>query len=204
MKRSLKEARETRQLLLDTALELFSRDGYANVSVQQIAAAASLTKGAVYHHFHDKADLFLELVKQTTEELECTIAQALQPGGLSLEQQLTEALTRILQLLEQSPRYRLCVGLILHGPVNLQGLERVQAYLTAHRVQQRALLIGLFEPAARAGKLRSGVTPEVAAEAILAYQHGLHRQWLLHASFSLQSELVPLVDVLVAGLFRES
>jgi AcrR family transcriptional regulator len=48
----------TRRAVLDAARALFGRQGYAQTSVDQIAAAARVTKGAVYHHFANKEALF--------------------------------------------------------------------------------------------------------------------------------------------------
>jgi AcrR family transcriptional regulator len=44
--------------LLSAARELFAQDGYAATSLDAIAAAASVTKGALYHHFDSKRDVF--------------------------------------------------------------------------------------------------------------------------------------------------
>jgi AcrR family transcriptional regulator len=52
------EAQATRDALIRAALELFSRRGYADVGTEEIAARAKVTRGALYHHFADKRDLF--------------------------------------------------------------------------------------------------------------------------------------------------
>jgi AcrR family transcriptional regulator len=44
--------------LIEAAASLFGRDGYAATSIDAVAAAAGLTKGAAYHHFPGKAALF--------------------------------------------------------------------------------------------------------------------------------------------------
>ena len=49
---------ETERRLRAVAAALFSEHGYAGVSVEHVAAAAGLTRGAVYHHFSDKRGLF--------------------------------------------------------------------------------------------------------------------------------------------------
>lgn len=53
---------QTRERLLDAALEVFSRRGYHAASVDEIAAEASLSKGAVYSNFSSKEDVFLALI----------------------------------------------------------------------------------------------------------------------------------------------
>jgi AcrR family transcriptional regulator len=53
---------QTRERLLDAALEVFSRQGYYAASVDEVAAQAGFSKGAVYSNFSSKEDLFLALM----------------------------------------------------------------------------------------------------------------------------------------------
>jgi AcrR family transcriptional regulator len=55
--------------IVRSAYRLFAEQGYANVSVDDIAADANLTKGAVYYGFKDKRDLFHAACKQVLTEI---------------------------------------------------------------------------------------------------------------------------------------
>ena len=57
---------ETRARLLDAAEEVFVRDGYESAQLDEIAALADRSKGAVYTHFKSKEDLFLALFEHRT------------------------------------------------------------------------------------------------------------------------------------------
>jgi AcrR family transcriptional regulator len=61
MQREEKSER-SRRLLLDVALELFSHRGYGATSVREIADAARVSTGSVYHHFPDKESIFRTLL----------------------------------------------------------------------------------------------------------------------------------------------
>lgn len=53
---------ETRNTILEAALDLFSQNGYDTTSVAEICQNAQISKGAFYHHFASKQDLFLALM----------------------------------------------------------------------------------------------------------------------------------------------
>jgi len=71
------EARATRERLVDTALELFSESGYAAVGTEEIVRRAELTRGALYHHFSDKRDLFRAVHERVEQELVGRIAASM-------------------------------------------------------------------------------------------------------------------------------
>lgn len=81
MSRRLPRGQETRERILTEALRLFAERGYARVSVEEIAEAASVTKGAVYHWFADKDDLGRELQHDLYERLTAQSLRALDPGA---------------------------------------------------------------------------------------------------------------------------
>ena len=60
---------DKKQELMDKAMHLFSLKGFAQTSVQEIAHAAGISKGAFYKHYESKESLFIELLKRHQEEL---------------------------------------------------------------------------------------------------------------------------------------
>lgn len=71
---SVKETRAeraegTRRALCHHARALFARDGYAETSTDEIVRRAGLTKGALYHHFENKRDLYRAVVEEMSREL---------------------------------------------------------------------------------------------------------------------------------------
>src|SRR5574339_1110092 len=58
VRRTKEEAQETRSRILDAAERVFHEKGVAHASLEDIAAAAEVTRGAIYWHFKDKAELF--------------------------------------------------------------------------------------------------------------------------------------------------
>ena len=62
--------------LVDAARELFSRDGYAATSLAAVAARANVTKGAVYHHFDGKQQLFEAVFTREVERIATPLVAA--------------------------------------------------------------------------------------------------------------------------------
>jgi AcrR family transcriptional regulator len=69
--------RATRAALLAAARRLFAERGYEDVPADEIAAAAGVTRGALYHHFADKRDLFEAVFEEVEAELTDEVAQIL-------------------------------------------------------------------------------------------------------------------------------
>lgn len=67
--RNVLRAEATRKALLAAARELFAERGFAATNTDQIVKKAGLTRGALYHHYKDKRDLFRALREQIAEEL---------------------------------------------------------------------------------------------------------------------------------------
>lgn len=69
VKRKQVRSAATREALLESARGLFGQRGYTNVSIDEIASTAGATKGAFYHHFQDKRDLFQHVAEQIEQEI---------------------------------------------------------------------------------------------------------------------------------------
>jgi AcrR family transcriptional regulator len=74
-------AEATRRAVLDAARSLFGRQGYAQTSVDEIADAARVTKGAVYHHFAGKEALFRAVYAEVEADAQ---ARAMRAGNAEM------------------------------------------------------------------------------------------------------------------------
>src|SRR5436190_21625411 len=61
---------DSRHGLMNVAIDCFAKHGYAASSIDRIAKAAGVTKGALYYHFKDKEELLLEAVKNRVGQFE--------------------------------------------------------------------------------------------------------------------------------------
>ena len=78
----------TKRALVEAALERFASQGYAGSSLDEIVAAARVTKGALYHHFKGKQDLFeaafMEVEEQASERIRSAISTIPDPWEKAL------------------------------------------------------------------------------------------------------------------------
>ena len=54
---------ETRKLILDAAYQVFAEKGYGQATIDDIIGACGISKGALYHHFASKEELFKALLE---------------------------------------------------------------------------------------------------------------------------------------------
>ena len=75
-RRKLEQSQATRAALIRTARKLFARLGYAATDIETVARRTRVTRGALYHHFKDKQDLFSAVFDLEEQKLAQTIGEA--------------------------------------------------------------------------------------------------------------------------------
>jgi AcrR family transcriptional regulator len=70
-------AAETRDALIAAARPLFAAQGFAEVALEAIVRTAGVTRGALYHHFADKTELFAAVFEQVEEEVAVRMGEAI-------------------------------------------------------------------------------------------------------------------------------
>lgn len=179
-RKTKQEAQETRYHLLDAAEHLFLRQGVSRTSLQQIAEAAGLTRGAVYWHFKDKAELFQAMMDRATMPLE--EGMSLQSAGEAPPLTLTElrwGLVNIFHCAVHNERTRrvfeIAMKKVEYTGELLALQERKLLAMQGWRAQNRAA----FERAIAEGLLPAGLNVSLAAVALVALVDGLLHQWVI-------------------------
>jgi AcrR family transcriptional regulator len=196
MRRTQEEAEQTRQDLLDAALTIFSQKGYTATRLEDIARASSVTRGAIYHHFGSKSDLFLALMEEATEVGNSAIDKAVSEGGAFVEV-VTRILVYTFNLVEDDRRFSEVMALQLTTP-DVEALAQ-RRYDEAQELVQS--ISGFFRVIIEQGELRPGLDPEIAARAFLGYQNGLAMLWLANReAFSIKDIAPELAKIFVHGI----
>jgi AcrR family transcriptional regulator len=109
----------TRRALVEVAMRLFTAQGYAGTSLDQIVAGARVTKGALYHHFDGKQALFESVFEKVEDRCTKTVTKALRNTGDPWDKAMV-GLRAFLEVV-QEPAYRRIV--VQEGP-SVLGYER--------------------------------------------------------------------------------
>jgi TetR/AcrR family transcriptional regulator, repressor of the mexAB-oprM multidrug resistance operon len=186
-RRTREEAEDTRAALLDAAEQVFYAKGVARASLQEIARAAGLTRGALYWHFADKADLFramLERVHLPFEELVEAIP-ASQRTDSTLETIHLASLVA-LERMEQ-PRFRRIHAILIHRCEIFDDIDPV-SMMREMSGCARDNTLERFHAAEAAGELRQGLDAETANLLFHCTLRGLLHTWHLDTeAFSLRT-----------------
>jgi len=200
MRRTKEEAAVTRATVLKAALSVFSAKGYAAATLDDVAKAAKVTRGAIYWHFKGKADLYNTLVEEMSARGASIVQQAVAEGGT-----LIDILRRVFisqcALIEDDKEARAVMELALfktgHNPDLQAGREK--------QIEAGNALIAGIADAMRMGVgqgiLRDDIDPIDMARAFLAFENGAIQQWLASPnSYSLKKSAESFAEILIKGL----
>lgn len=191
--------RRKQNSILDAARAVFSRDGYADSSVDDVASEAGIAKGTVYLYFKSKEDLYLS-----------ALLRDIQAFGASARQQMDAAPTlrdKFAAFLQVRLDYcrahrnffriylteysKMCV----ETPISKQ-LRRLQRENLRH-------LAGLIDDAVERGEIRPVPSPALAAKLFDMARGLVERQLLGWKEFQVQDEIAFATDLLWRGIARQ-
>lgn len=204
MKRTKEEAAVTRAALLKAALTVFSTKGYAAATLDDVAKAAHVTRGAIYWHFKSKADLYNSLVQEFSARSAVIVQEAVGEGGTLIEI-LGRVFVRVCTTIEEDKETRAVMELTLFKT----GLD--PELQTGRRKQieaGNALLQGIagaMRQGIEQGILRNDIDPADMARAFIAFENGAIQLWLLSPkSFSLKESAQSFAKILIDGLKKQT
>jgi TetR/AcrR family acrAB operon transcriptional repressor len=152
-------AENGRRDLMDIAIDCFARYGYQGASIDRIAKAAGLSKGAIYYHFKDKEELLFEAVKNRVSQFERRVTSDL--GGLPDAVAALRRVTAVcLEHATKSNHRRLIVTLMVEA---LDTNARLSTQFRDMMRRFRGFLRGIIEVGQRQGVFRSDVNAGTAA-----------------------------------------
>lgn len=196
MARKTKEqAQETRNLILDTAEQVFQRQGVSHTSLSDIANSAGMTRGAIYWHFENKVDLFnqmharVHLPIQAIAE-ESTSADEPDPLG-----RLRDLLVFVLIETVRNEHQQRVLDVLFHRCEFVSEMGELVDQLTGYFLDGIARTERSLRNAITRGQLAHDLDTHRAAVALNTHIHGLITCWLMMPNgFDLEADAEALVD----------
>jgi TetR/AcrR family acrAB operon transcriptional repressor len=189
------EAALTRHRIVECARQVFSREGVTNTSLDHVAKEAGVTRGAVYWHFRDKADLFMAVRQQTGTLLrfdDFRTGDALE----RLESGMQAALDRLRTDRQALETYEVmlwkCEYVGAFAGVRKDLMSASSLFLTE--------VTELYDEAVRMKQAPANLDPALAARETLCFYAGLLKLWLAdETGVTVRTEVRQLIARHVAG-----
>src|SRR3954451_1923837 len=134
---------ERRALIEDAATRLFAQRGYAATSVEDIVAAAGVSKPMLYRHFESKRDLCVALLERYRDELVAAPLAKVDPAASDWREQIASMGDAWLAWVEENPDAARLLLAPIHGDPEV---ERAQRELHARQSQTQAALLRELAP----------------------------------------------------------
>lgn len=201
MRKTKEDADKTRAAILKAALEVFYRKGVSRATLADIGKEAGVTRGAIYWHFKDKVDLFLQLhehIAATTHFREGGWAD----DSIQTLADLREFLLRWFRLFFDNPTVHKFVILIFS---RMEYIDDFKAFWDYEQQYQQHCVSDLEKVVARLkenGEIRPDISSRYAARYIYGFFNGTYDAFSIdEKEFVGCDELEEVVDEFMA-LFR--
>ena len=191
----------TREALLNAAELVFRGKGVAHTTLADVAEAAGLTRGAIYWHFRDKAELFEAMCERAAMPMEAMLGCAgagrcADPLG-TLREMAVLGLTR----LARDARTQAVFDVMFHKCEFTADLAPVaQRQRTADEGCRRQVIL-LLEQAIARRQLPAATDAALTAALLKAFMVGVMHEWVQNpAAYDLERMAPVFIDTLLAGL----
>lgn len=201
VRRTKDEARETRSRILDAAERMFSERGVSRTSLEDIAAAAGVTRGAIYWHFTDKRDLFSAMVDRVTLPMEAMVARSSDESVEDPLASLKACAVTALKRTATDPQCRRVFDVVTHKCEYLGEMAGVNSRISAVQKGCVDRAEQAIRNAIKRGQLPARVNPRLAAIGLDAMLFGLISNWLANPGYlRLEQQAEVMIDLYLEGL----
>lgn len=192
--------RKKQQAIVQAALAVFARNGYASTTVSEVARVAGVGKGTIYEYYQSKEDLFFGVFEWYVEMMVASgLIQATEHGGDAAEHLrafLDSALSSAIETMEYfaiSLEFWAAAG-------NPATRDRFRAALQDLYDSFRTVIQGIIEDGLTAGAFHSLVNPEAVAAGLVGALDGLMLQAWMDPSFDIRATAEGFLDTIINGM----
>lgn len=188
---------ETRQRILDAAYAVFVRRGYGAASVDEIIAEADVSKGALYHHFAGKDEMFREILAGQVRRCAEQMAGAIDADA-PIWTNVENVLRASWETVQSDPAWP---ALQMEFWVHATRDEHAREIVAESFVTCRELAANFVRALQEAGIARREIDPESAARMFIGVNDGILLQWQVEPRDVHPEKLVvPMAEMMVRYL----
>lgn len=201
VRRTKEEAAATRDSILDAAEILFAKHGVSRTTLQHIATAAGVTRGAIYWHFVDKGAVFSAMMERATMPMDAAVKLAGERAPTDPLQSLRDEMMAVLQIVEGDEKARRVFEIATLKTEFTDEVDSARAHKRESVARWRGRLQDQFTQAKAEGTLPASVDPRNASMCMWVMLDGLIRNWIFEpGAFELVDLGAELIDTYIAGL----
>lgn len=194
-KKTKEEALETRNMLLDMAEQVFNEKGVSGTTLADIACAAGMTRGAIYWHFKNKADLFDAMCERVRLPMEAMTAASAEDNVADPLGELRKTADYLFQKVATDVHHHRVFDILFNKCEFVEQLGPIMDRDARVRKQFHERFERTFNNAVRLGQLPANINVKLAVNAYVSYTKGILRSWLLEPhSFDLCQDGMRMMD----------
>ena len=186
---------ERRRQIVDAALSCFTRKGYSNTSIDDIAAESGLSKGSIYWYFDSKSDLFAQVIDRFFEDFGQEAMDELDQHDRYADK-LRAGVRAMTEMCRQSEGI---FGLFLEYWAQSESRETASRHWADVLIRYERMIAAIIEQGVGSGEFRP-VEADSLVWAIMAAFDGLAAYYMLAPDLDLDAISTTFIETLLSGL----
>lgn len=178
-RKTKEESERTYHALLDAAATLFIQKGVSKTTLNDIAARAGMTRGAVYWHFDNKDNVILALWERNASAIHQEFVQKMQLGETSdPAASFRDTINTMVQTVANEPQLARVMSIVMNNVELTEEKTELQLFLQSRKELLSTSLSAAFNTLQQAGALKTTLPPTLLSQGLMAYLHGLIHAYL--------------------------
>lgn len=194
MRRTKKEAEQTKEEIFQAGLRVFSRKGFAAATIGDIARESNHTRGAIYWHFKSKDAFYLELYERVTSFLLKVVQECFNDDKPFIQNFRNTIETILFRFLEDN-EWKMMNELLMHSAES----QKFITLYTSYHANIYDLVAPIIQDAMDNGEIRKFSSPRIVFNLFSTISKGIMDHIICHTVIS-KAEIQEMIDVLVRGI----
>jgi TetR/AcrR family acrAB operon transcriptional repressor len=200
VRKTKEDALATRDSILDAAATLFAEQGVSGTTLQHIATAAGVTRGAIYWHFEDKGAMFNAMMERAAMPLEAAMQLLDTQDSADPLGDLRDYAVRVFRLTMDDPTARRTFEIATLKMEYTKEMSAVRERRALNQADWLKRAESRVRVGMRHGQIRAEVKPRAVALGMWVLIEGLVRNWLMAPEFNLVKMGGEIIDTHLASL----